>query len=208
MFSLRFNLCNPAINNQGVSVGKWKLFARSKEESEEIKNYNCRNLLHHCGHSLYFNAKKKSSWITFHFHFHSEPTLIVPDRGKAWAQKGSSYFNERTKLTSFRHASRSDFDLNLNKGRLPRTVSSFLSSLTSVVTLAASSLCWTWQRVNFSAVKSKKKSWNHHLNCFSWMLRPHVTCHSRVGGFSCATACFAPPHQLVLVQASHQPKIT
>ena len=48
----------------------------------------------------------------------SAPTLIVPDRGKAWAQKGSSYINERTKLTSFRHASRSDFDLPFQSWRL------------------------------------------------------------------------------------------
>ena len=43
MFSLHFNLCNPAINNRGVSVGKWKLFARSREDIADIRNYHAGN---------------------------------------------------------------------------------------------------------------------------------------------------------------------
>ena len=64
MFSLHFNLCNPAINNRGVSVGKWKLFARSREDIADI-----RKLLHHCVHFLYINAKKFSSWNIFRVQF-------------------------------------------------------------------------------------------------------------------------------------------
>ena len=64
MFSLHFNLCNPAINNRGVSVGKWKLFARSREDIADI-----RKLLHHCVHFLYINAKKFFSWNIFWVQF-------------------------------------------------------------------------------------------------------------------------------------------
>ena len=43
MFSLHFNLCNQAINNRGVSVGKRKLFARSREDIADIRNYPAGN---------------------------------------------------------------------------------------------------------------------------------------------------------------------
>ena len=43
MFSLHFNLCNQAINNRGVSVGKRKLFARSREDIADIRNYHAGN---------------------------------------------------------------------------------------------------------------------------------------------------------------------
>ena len=43
MFSLHFNLCNPAINNRGVSVGKRKFFARSREDIADIRNYHAGN---------------------------------------------------------------------------------------------------------------------------------------------------------------------
>ena len=43
MFSLHFNLCNQAINNRGVSVGKQKLFARSREDIADIRNFHAGN---------------------------------------------------------------------------------------------------------------------------------------------------------------------
>ena len=43
MFSLHFNLCNPAINNRGVLVGKWKLFTRSREDIADIRNFHAGN---------------------------------------------------------------------------------------------------------------------------------------------------------------------
>ena len=43
MFSLHFNLCNQAINNRGVLVGKRKLFARSREDIADIRNYHAGN---------------------------------------------------------------------------------------------------------------------------------------------------------------------
>ena len=43
MFSLHFNLCNPAINNRGVLVGKWKLFTRSREDITDIRNFHAGN---------------------------------------------------------------------------------------------------------------------------------------------------------------------
>ena len=43
MFSLHFNLCNQAINNRGVLVGKRKLFARSREDIADIMNFHAGN---------------------------------------------------------------------------------------------------------------------------------------------------------------------
>ena len=43
MFSLHFNLCNPAIKNWGVLVGKWKLFTRSREDIADIRNFHAGN---------------------------------------------------------------------------------------------------------------------------------------------------------------------
>ena len=62
-FSLLLNLCKLAINNQEDFVGKWILFARTREAHCKNQEFSCRYLLHHCTNFLSSNSKKKSSWI-------------------------------------------------------------------------------------------------------------------------------------------------
>ena len=110
----------------------------------------------------------QKSWISEH----PSPPWAAPTEGKPETVPNYHIPLKEPNITSFRHASRSACDLSLNSGRLPRTVSSLLSSFSSVLDLlAALSLCCTWEEWIFQLFKVKVKitTWIASPECFDLM---------------------------------------
>ena len=134
------------------------------------------------------------------YFLNSAPTLTSSEAGKAWTHYHYFYSLKMSYTTSFCQASLSAFDLSLNKGRQPRTVSSFLSTGAFDPLLVSSILLWTWSK-KFISIKILRKK--HYLNGLPGMFRPHVSSHSRVGGFPWGASNLASPDQFVAMQASY-----
>ena len=91
------------------------------------------------------------------YFLNSAPTLTSSEAGKAWTQYHYFYSLKMSYTTSFCQASLSAFDLSLNKGRQPRTVSSFLSTGAFDPLLVSSILLWTWSN-KFTSIEFLRKN--------------------------------------------------
>ena len=105
---------------------------------------------------------------------------------------------------NLRHCSLSFLDRSLNKGSVPRTVSSFKSTSTLLALPASTCLC-TWKAMD---IAGKKINREHHLESNTTMLSPHVWSHAWIGRFPSTAATFPSSHHLVTMQAFCKSKVT